>query len=247
MFRIMCPVGSATRAANTPGTADSTRTSNTTRAANTPDTADSTSTSNTTRAAYTTNSTNAANAANATDSSYAANATDSTNAAAVAPADVSIPIEIIVVINVDVIAAPTTTPTPAAGPKRSHHHAKSERNRRARGVVAPGRIVNRRIWIIGSAVHHHGIVRRYVHNLRISRFDYDDALTLDDCRLHLLLLVGFQIALILGFLAHPLNGIHHITLLRQKSVAQVGGPLNVICQQLYDLRQRGQSLHTRIP
>jgi hypothetical protein len=29
-------------------------------------------------------------------------------------------------------------------------------------------------------------------------------------------------------LAHPLYRVHHVTLLRQEGVAQVGGPLNVV-------------------
>jgi hypothetical protein len=83
--------------------------------------------------------------------------------------------------------------------------------------------------------------------LRIGRFDYDNALAFNDSGFYLLLLGGFQIAFILGFLAHPLNGIHDVTLLRQKSVAEIRGPLNVISQQLYHLWQRSKSLNACIP
>jgi hypothetical protein len=55
--------------------------------------------------------------------------------------------------------------------------------------------------------------------LRIGLFDYDHLLALDNFGFHLLLLVRLQIAVVLGFLAHALHGIHHIGLLRQESVA----------------------------
>jgi hypothetical protein len=44
-------------------------------------------------------------------------------------------------------------------------------------------------------------------------------------------------AFVLGLLAHALNGIHHIALLRKESIAQIGGPLNVVCQPLHELWQ----------
>jgi hypothetical protein len=64
--------------------------------------------------------------------------------------------------------------------------------------------------------------------LRIGLLDHDDAFAFNDRRFHLLLLIGFQIARVLGLLAHALYGIHHISLLRQKGITKIGSPLNVI-------------------
>jgi hypothetical protein len=50
-----------------------------------------------------------------------------------------------------------------------------------------------------------------------------------------LLLAGFQIPIVLRFLAHPLYGIHHIRLLSQKSVTEISGPLNVIRQAIRNI------------
>ncbi len=63
----------------------------------------------------------------------------------------------------------------------------------------------------------------------------------------MLLLCGFQGALVLGLLAHPLNDIHDVALLRPKGVAENSGPLNVIREPLYRFRQSGERLDTRIP
>jgi hypothetical protein len=56
-----------------------------------------------------------------------------------------------------------------------------------------------------------------------------------------------QSAFVLGLLAHALNGIHHIALLRKESVSQIGGPLNFVCQPFHELWQSSESLDARIP
>jgi hypothetical protein len=83
--------------------------------------------------------------------------------------------------------------------------------------------------------------------LRIGLLDDDDALVLDDSGFHLLLFGGLQTTLVLSPLAHPLNGIHDVALLRQKGIAQVNRPLDVVSQALYHVRKGRQSLDTRIP
>jgi hypothetical protein len=83
--------------------------------------------------------------------------------------------------------------------------------------------------------------------LRICLFDHDHALVLDDFGFHLLLFGRFQVALVLGFLAHALDGIHQIALLGQECVAQIGGPLNVVCEAIYYIRQSRESLDAGIP
>jgi ABC-type siderophore export system fused ATPase/permease subunit len=63
----------------------------------------------------------------------------------------------------------------------------------------------------------------------------NDRIAFDHLGLHLLLLVAFQVASILCFLAHSLYGRHHIALLRKKCIAKVSRPLNVIRQPLHHI------------
>jgi hypothetical protein len=159
---------------------------------------------------------------------------------AVAAANVRVSVEIIVVIDVDgVVAAPAATPTPAAAPERPHRHSNAERNRHSRGIVSRRRIVNGWVRVDGRTVHDYGIIRGNIHHLWVGLLDHDHTLALDDFGFHLLLLGRFQIAVVLCLLAHSLDSIHDIALLRQERVAQVGGPLNVICETLYDFGQPG--------
>jgi hypothetical protein len=83
--------------------------------------------------------------------------------------------------------------------------------------------------------------------LRIRLFHNNDALVFDNLGLHLLLFIRFQVALLLGLLAHPLHRIHHIALLGQKRIAQISGPLDIVCQPLDHVRQPGQRLDACIP
>ena len=78
-------------------------------------------------------------------------------------------------------------------------------------------------------------------------FDHNHTLVLDDLGFHLLLLGGFQIAVLLSLFAHALHGIHHIALLRQKRVAQVSGPLDIVCKAFDYIGQSGHRLNARIP
>jgi hypothetical protein len=57
--------------------------------------------------------------------------------------------------------------------------------------------------------------------------DYDHLLVFDNLGFDFLLLAGLQVPCTFGFLAHALDCIHHIVLLRQKGIAEIGGPLNV--------------------
>src|SRR5437764_585250 len=171
-----------------------------------------------------------------------------TDVVAVARSHVRVAIEIVVAVDVDsIVAAPAAAPDPTPTPKRAHCDADAKRNCQACGVVSRRRIVNGRVRIKRSAIHNHRIIRRHIHNLRIGLFDQDHAVAFDDFRVHLLLLARFQITLILSLLAHPLNGIHDVALLREECVAQIGGPLNVVRQPLYYVRQSGQSLDAWIP
>jgi hypothetical protein len=83
--------------------------------------------------------------------------------------------------------------------------------------------------------------------LRIRLLDHNHALVLNRFGLDLLLLCGFQIAFFLRLFSHALHSLHHIGLLGQEGVAEIGGPLNVIGEALDHFREPGQSLHAWIP
>src|SRR5262249_36191165 len=149
-------------------------------------------------------------------------AADTTNAAHAAAGNV-VAIEIVVVVDVDVAATPTAPPTPTAAPPRSHHNSGAEGECRACSV-APGRIGNGGIRIRRLAVDGYRIIRGHVKNFRIGGFNHNDVLIFDDLRFYRLLLRGLECSLVLRRLAHALNSIHHGTFLREKCVAEIGGP-----------------------
>jgi hypothetical protein len=123
--------------------------------------------------------------------------------------------EIVIIIYIYiVISAPSaiTAPTSAA-PGRSNSHANSERNRHARGVVAGGRVGNRRVRIRGSTVNNYRVVAGNVDHIGLGLLDHDHAFVLDDLCFYFHLLVGFQVALLLGLRAHALHSVHHVGLL----------------------------------
>ena len=66
-------------------------------------------------------------------------------------------------------------------------------------------------------------------------------------RLHLLLLGRLEVARILRLPAHPLHGVHHVGLLREEGVAEIGRPLDVVGEPLHDVGKRGQALDARVP
>jgi hypothetical protein len=83
--------------------------------------------------------------------------------------------------------------------------------------------------------------------LRISLFDDNDLFRFDYFRFYFLLFARFQVAGILCLLSHALHCIHHIRLLRQESIPEVRGPLDVIGQAFHQIGKRRHGLYTRIP
>jgi hypothetical protein len=83
--------------------------------------------------------------------------------------------------------------------------------------------------------------------LGIGLLDYNNLLGFNDLGLDLLLFVGFQIALFLGLRSHPLYRFHHVILLNQESVTQLGGPLDVVREPLDHVREPRQCLDARVP
>jgi hypothetical protein len=138
----------------------------------------------------------------------------------VAAVDVRIAVVIVIVVDRDVVVAapPTAAPTPASTHRRTHGNSDSEGNRHPGRVISWRRIGDWRIWVGGRAVNNSGIIAWDVHNLWIRLFDDDDLLGLHYFRFYPLLLIRFQVARALRFLAHTLHSVHDIILLTQKCV-----------------------------
>ena len=130
---------------------------------------------------------------------------------------VGISVEIVVDVDVHVIVAPAAV-APTTTPSRSHGHADAERDGHPGRIVTRWRISDRRIGIDRWAVYHSWVIGRYVDDFRIGLFNDNDLLRFDDFRLNFLLFRGFQVAVVLGFLAHALDGVHHVRLLSQERV-----------------------------
>jgi len=65
--------------------------------------------------------------------------------------------------------------------------------------------------------------------------------------LYLDLFVGGQFSGCRRLATHTLNGVHHLGLLGEKGVAQLGGPFDVVEELLHDIGKRSQALNARVP
>jgi hypothetical protein len=166
---------------------------------------------------------------------------------AIAATNICIAIKVVVAINVDVVAAPPAVPAIPPAPERSHRHADTERDGHPCGVIPWRRIVDGGIRIHRRTVHDGGVVGRHIHDLWARRLDYDYTLVIDRLLFDLLLLSRLQIALGLGLLAHALYGRHHIALLREKSIPQVGCPLNIVGEPFRDIWNSRKRLNAWVP
>ena len=171
--------------------------------------------------------------------------------AAIAASDVcvvKVAVKVIVVVNVDgVVAAPSASITPTSAPHRAHRHADAEGNCHP-GCIVSGRWVGDwRVWVGRLTVNYCWVVARNVNDFRIGLLNYNNAFRFNDLRFDLHLFGRFQIAVIFGFEAHALDRVHHVRLLRQKRIAQIGGPLDVFHHLRDDVRQPCQPLDAGIP
>src|SRR3984957_132957 len=90
--------------------------------------------------------------------------------------------------------------------------------------------------------NHQRIVGRHTDECRIHRQNlnvwsaaYDDSI------------VAPQIAKIFCLLPHPLYRVHHVLMLREKSIAQIPGPFHIRSHNLQDRGERKQRLHAWVP
>ena len=169
---------------------------------------------------------------------------------AVAAADVRVAVEIVVYVDGNIIVSPAAAIAPTAMISGSHCHTDTESNGHPGHVSAGWRrwwIDNRRIRINGRTVDDGRIVSRHIDDLRVGLLNDNDLLALDNFCFHFLLLSGLKIARVLGLFPHPLNGIHHVGLLGQKRVAQIGSPLDIICKAVHYVRESRKSLYAWVP
>ena len=167
---------------------------------------------------------------------------------AVSAVDIGVAVVIIVVVDGDVVvAAPTAAIAPATSPCRSHGQSHTEGNRYAGSVVARRRVRDGRIRINRRTIHDNGVIAWNVNNFGIGLLDDNDLLGFDHLGFYFLLLGRFQVSSVLGLFPHALNGVHHIALLGQKSVAEIGSPLDVIREALHYFREGSQALNARVP
>src|SRR5262249_28662568 len=105
---------------------------------------------------------------------------------AVAPLDVGVAIEVVIVVYGDVVvAAPPAAPTPATGPHSSHGHSNAEGNCHSRCVVTRRRVSDRRVRVHGRTVNYRRVIAGNVNDLWIGLLDHNHLLALYRLGLHL--------------------------------------------------------------
>ena len=138
---------------------------------------------------------------------------------------VDVPVDVRVPVDVDVHVAPVPVAMPpGVSPRDADGDPGEKRCPRVWGRVD---VIRRVRGVRPHAVHHRGVVRRHVDDLRVGLLDDDDGLRilLDH---HGLLLARLQIALVIRFLAELLNGVHDILLLREEGVPQFLRPVQLV-------------------
>jgi len=148
---------------------------------------------------------------------------------AVASVDIGVSVEVVVDVDVDIVPPPTTTAARTTD-RGAPDEADTERDKGAAGVI--GRVINGRIGIDGRWVDVGRVVGWHIDHFRIRRFHHDHRRLLDDLRFDHL---------------HPLDRVHDITLLSQKGVAKLGGPLDVVGEPFNRLGNNCHRLDARVP
>jgi hypothetical protein len=116
-----------------------------------------------------------------------------------------------------------TTPANPAGEKRSDINSRTESEPKSEAWIPKARINAPR----GRTPNISRIVNGDVHYLWVGRLDFDGVLAALVFRGDHLLLRTVKLAIGPGARTHTLHGVHHIILLSQERIAQVGGPTDV--------------------
>jgi hypothetical protein len=164
--------------------------------------------------------------------------------------EVVVLVVIIIVVDLNVATVPIAT-APVATP--SAPRSGTQRDSRAPRQSCPGDIPRIGIGIVrvlnrSRPVHHSRVVRGHINNVGVRLLDRDNLLATGNCLgLHYRLGAGFQTPCALSLRTHALDCIHHVRLLRQECVPQVGGPLDIARHPLNHVRELYQSLNAWIP
>ena len=151
-------------------------------------------------------------------------------------------------IQEEAVAQPTQAPAPTAEAQESREESAQERANAVVNAVAGRRITERRVNAVRRrAPNVFGIVNRRIDHLRIGGLNHDRALAVLLFRSDALLRRVRQTSVVAGGSAQPLDGVHHVGLLRKENVAEVGGPLNVTSEHAHDIREGHQGLHAGVP
>jgi hypothetical protein len=171
-------------------------------------------------------------------------AVSAANIRAVAPLDIRVAVEIVVGVDGNVVVSPPAGAIPPPSrPHCAHRYSNAKGKCHSCDVIARWIGIGRR----GCAVHHRGITRRHIHDLRVGLFDDNYLLAFHSLGFHFDLFVGFQGSLLLGLLAHALDCGHYIALLGKEGVPQVRSPRDVVYEIFDYIGQSGHGLDTRVP
>jgi hypothetical protein len=163
----------------------------------------------------------------------------------IATVDIGVAVKVVVHVDVDIAVSPAATITPTASPGRADRKSHTEPDEGSAWDV--WRVINRGIWIGRWAVDNDRIVRGHINRLRAWLLYDDYLLALDSLGLDRHLFVGLQSSLVLRLVAHSLNSIHHVGLLGQKRIAQIGCPLNVVGEPFGYVSEPRHRLNTGVP
>ena len=156
----------------------------------------------------------------------------------------------VVVVDVEVAVAPVASTTPIIAPA-TDRPARAEGEPRCDDARADiGRIAKiiRRIFRVGPAsVSRRRLVVRYVNRIWIGQLDDDGLLAFLGLNADLLLLGGDQLLVVIGLGTKALDRIHHVRLLREYSVAETLGPVDLVAHHRNDVRRAGQRLDAVVP
>lgn len=158
------------------------------------------------------------------------------NRVPVAAVEVAVPVKVVVIIDVDVAAAPVAITPPTTGNSRTDDDAGAPGQSHSRIVAG---ITVRIVGIGRRSVDNRGIIGWNVNGLRFRLLNNYDLLVVGRLSFDFLFLTGLESAFGLGFRAHPLDGIHHILLLREKGVPHIGCPLDIPSQSCHHIRHGG--------
>jgi len=157
------------------------------------------------------------------------------------PVDVPVDVRVLVIVDVHVAPMPVAM-SPRIPPRDADGDPGEKRRPRVWGRVDVIRGVR---GVRPHAVHHRGVVRRHVHDLRVGLLDNDDLGILLDH--HLLFLRRLQVARLQRLRPERLHGGKNVLLLGEEGVPQFLRPVQLVAHHLEDLGKVHEGFDARVP